>query len=297
MHWSNKYKVQLSDFLEFLFALIGFTASLVELTVYFTREGYCLSWGMPMFLMAIIAYVAYKILKIKKIASIAADSLTTAIQTISEDLKNGIYDLEMMSSKPNNNQLLLLQHAERTGQNICMTLAMELKRLIGEKVSISILVFKPKLKYQTGDELKNAYLTRFSSDNNFDAQRQKSKKHKLVENTSFLEIVTKGQPAFKAPDLIKYNNTLKDLGSGPYLSTIGNWQEYYLSEIVVPIRMELKHKEATESAYDYRGFLCADAKSANAFRNDEIEGYEKLMRTIADYLYIFFDKTKIDEIA
>jgi hypothetical protein len=75
-----------------------------------------------------------------------------------------------------------------------------------------------------------------------------------------------------------------------YKSSDSNWQEFYLSEIVVPIRMELKYKNPKKEGYEYKGFLCADAKSANAFREDEIEDYERLLKAVADYLYIYFDR-------
>lgn len=102
----------------------------------------------------------------------------------------------------------------------------------------------------------------------------------IKDNTDFRRITIDGDNFFSAPDLLalhKYNNTTK------------NFEEYYRSAIVVPIRINrdltnIKPTNNTNFDYHILGFLCID--SVDTFNeSEEFSLATHFLKSFADSLY------------
>lgn len=114
--------------------------------------------------------------------------------------------------------------------------------------------------------------------------------YKIKENTDFSELMDYNniRNQFYQPDLLKYQQKLKE-DDHEYKNSSLNWQDKYLSTVVVPIQIEnilLLNPEV--EAYHVLGFLCLDAAKPNTFSIKRKEPVVQLVKAYADILYTVF---------
>lgn len=85
---------------------------------------------------------------------------------------------------------------------------------------------------------------------------------------------------------------MKEISGKPYQNPNINWNDFYSSTIVVPIRIKRRYIEAeyVGEGFDILGFLCADSNSTSAFPDREMESYVDTVKAFADTLYIYIDR-------
>jgi hypothetical protein len=141
-----------------------------------------------------------------------------------------------------------------------------------QKISVSIKYFDDNIKNIFNAELKTLIRCK-----NSHRDRPRDNKTIIKEITDYSEIILKNEnyfykSNFKTTD--KYNNIM-------------NWNKFYSTRIVVPIRFIPENQLHTLGNKKYYGFICVDAKKAKIFE-DELEIYINLICGVADRLYVYF---------
>lgn len=107
----------------------------------------------------------------------------------------------------------------------------------------------------------------------------------IKDNTIYNEIVSPGrsQGSFYECDLREYVRSLEKKGE-KFLNTNPEWQKYYESAVVVPIRFLNRRspKDTDQDSYTLLGFLCVDSMSRNAFLQSKQAYYTSIIRADAD---------------
>ena len=181
------------------------------------------------------------------------------------------------------------------------TIAEILSTYTNERITVTIRFFEEKVKNINESKLKILTYSKNCSDKREDLflQNKEGNLKVVKDNTDFKLIIgdRKSQiEYFYQTDLEEYDKRLRQDGGylRGYLNTTPNWEDYYKSRIVVPIRMEnnkLFFKEEDEGE-DIIAFLCADAEKAGTFpdKDDERRFYISLLETYANRLYIILNK-------
>lgn len=273
------------DSFEFFVGIITGVASILTIINFYFQQMYILTATAFAFL-GIIAMLVIKILKMKKLLFDKFSALTKVSREISNKLKHEFYILDNLPTKQRIDYDYMSKNIIYICQNLTNRLSEALTRTTAQKVSIIILSTNPDDSSNTDE----AFLSVLGRSDNSDFKRFDTIRYQLKENTDFLQIFDNSISHFSASDLIKKSDMLEKATGKPYLSSEKNWQEYFQSRIVVPIRMQKKFRGIASEGYDYLGYICADARVPNAFRENKLEYYIDLLQGIADQLYLYFDK-------
>lgn len=151
--------------------------------------------------------------------------------------------------------------------------------------------------------LEESILTILSHSEYYDSNRdkyyeEKGKKcpKKINENTEFLKLIDEKNKLlyFYESDLEKYDKSLRSNNTRDtkYKNETPNWEEFYISRVVVPIKIERKKLFYLKSddGDDIIGFLIADVKSNKVFTEAKKNLYISIMQGYASRLYIILNK-------
>ncbi len=115
----------------------------------------------------------------------------------------------------------------------------------------------------------------------------------LDDNTDFKEIISNDnhKDYFYQPDLLAYNNKLKSVESS-YKNTNTDWERYYKSTIVVPIRIEFNrlYHIKKDTSYHIIGFLCVDSEHRDAFTEKQEKYNVGIVNAYADIIYVLLSQ-------
>ncbi len=225
--------------------------------------------------------------------------MAQCVHGIAHDVRDGFYRLRHLRSEwrdrpPGPRDAVNRLHAdsERLGQKTVDSLAHILTEFSGATVCACVKVFyRPGLKTINSDrDLEKAeVVTLCRSHNSHNRRRTLDRPHRVDQNTDFLEIISRGKSFYGAVDL------LAEKRAGRYQNSTLNWENFYLSTVVVPIRlMESQFEEGypggnTDKKYTLQGFVCVDSLSVEAFPDDRIEHYAEFLMMVGDSLYHYLD--------
>lgn len=136
---------------------------------------------------------------------------------------------------------------------------------------------------------KNSQPERKSNDN-------VKKSVKIYDNTDFYDILDLNDvgtnACFYKSNLVEYSKKLKESGK-KYKNTTDDWEKYYKSTIVAPIRVANEHLfyNKLNKGYDVVGFLCVDSLSTEAFRDRDSDktNYSYIVKSFAAEMYIILN--------
>ncbi|UZW12576.1 hypothetical protein OSC52_11990 [Clostridium pasteurianum] len=141
-----------------------------------------------------------------------------------------------------------------------------------QKVSVCIKYFDDNIQNIFDGQLKTLIRSKSSH-----RDRPCDNQTIIKEITDYTEIILKNKNYF-------YRSDLKSVSQ--YINVI-NWDKFYNTRIVVPIRFIPESKIHTLGNKKYYGFICVDAKKSKTFENEK-DTYINLICGVADKLYIYF---------
>lgn len=156
-----------------------------------------------------------------------------------------------------------------------------LEELTGKEIHGCIKLIENNNNKAHRINLNNATVRTFCRSKNSQPERNSNdqinkKSVRILENTDFYDILDTGNSTsnsyFYQSNLIEYSKRLYESGKRYKNSTL-NWEKYYRSTIVAPIRVANEHLffNRWKSGYNVVGFLCVDSMSLEAFRNTEFD--------------------------
>ncbi len=285
MDW-RRLPYGLYDFLEFIVGIFAVVASVLTVV----RGGFNSNPNTfaVAAILGILVMSLIKILKLKKVTRKRASHMAKSNHKAAHRLRNELFRLETLPAKKRSDYDYLFEKLQGIAAATANDISGALTASVGEPVTVCIKYFATPLNNVI--DFDEVYLCVLCRSNNTDLERAGRLRYKLTDNTDFFQIVSQDQSFFAASNLTKKSKMLKKATGKPYLSSATEWSKYYRSRIVVPIRMERKLKGIASEGYEYLGFICADAPSAEAFRQNEISYHVDYLKTFADQLYIYFEK-------
>lgn len=116
----------------------------------------------------------------------------------------------------------------------------------------------------------------------------------IHDNTDFMELMDHNniRNQFYQSNLLEYDKKLRQ-DDHEYKNSSKNWQEKYLSTVVVPIQLSNRYRNVPKNAaYAVVGFLCLDAKRSNTFKRKHKVPICNIVKCYADLLYCVFSLYK-----
>lgn len=213
------------------------------------------------------------------------ESINAAFHKFNHQLRNELYQLNLLSKQGKLNRVILLACLKETGEFTVNLLGDLLSDITGTVVSVHIKTFP------VDTQTPNSYRTLCICAKT-DARRKTIKDHPISENTHFLNIVDGRVPHFFSENLAE---TIKDYKKRDqtFLITSEHWEKWFKSILVAPIRIDASLKGLNdEIKYDYLGFVCCDSLTAGAFKYKDKDAHLNLIKSFADGLYVYLDKIK-----
>lgn len=290
---------QIYDIVEFVLGLFAISIFLIAIILYYKNSNSPVALLFIITLSIISLILLIKLFKLKMIADLRLKEFPEAFHAFTHKLRNEFYLLQHTHDHKNEifNHEYLIENLRSVGRNSSDILAKILTDSTGYNISVSIKYFPimqniaNKNNFEITNDLESVYIKTLCSSSNSNHTRIDDCFFKLSENTSFYKIMVEHASHFAATNLIELNDQSKKCNGRPYQSTISNWQNFYKSEIVVPIRIEGKYlSNRRADIYDLLGFICVDSQSTSAFRVNEIYYYVELIKAFSDVLYKYFDR-------
>jgi|ERR1035437_1709804 hypothetical protein len=197
-------------------------------------------------------------------------------------LRDETYRLQKLKRENKITKDVLKLSLQKTGEEGVNLLQELLSKITNKDISVHIKHFPDGVK-------EGVYRTLcISTHSNKD--RYTIHDHPISENTMMNRIVSgRGGNHFVSNDLKKTIKDYEDATSEHFEISYQNWEKWFNSIIVVPIRIHSSLKDSDDDSYRYLGFICCDAKEKNAFRKSELIGHVDMIKAFADGLYIYLD--------
>jgi len=168
----------------------------------------------------------------------------------------------------------------------------------GQEVSACVKLIVPE-KNNDSISMDEAKVFTFCRSTNSKTKRNSNNNNRennavfIKKNTDFRIILKDGEPYFYQKNLKEYEKDLRKIGE-KYENTTDFYEDYYLSTIVVPIRIDRNLFHDNNFGYEIIGFLCVDSMSINAFRNEEVikERNVNIVKSFAAELYVILNEYK-----
>ena len=250
---------------------------------------------------SIVAIV--KLCKYARIIRALRKSFTYNYYNAAHDLRNVYFDILKQHKKEHSEDSVeILTRITRTFLGDTLDYLCEiLESLTGKEIHGCIKLIENLHGQANEIDPKVATVKTFCRSRNTQPARM-SNKHvgnkskRIYENSDFYDILdpddTSCNSCFYCSNLKEYAKYLKKSGKS-YKNTTLNWDDYYRSTIVAPIRVaneRLFFNNLTEG-YNVVGFLCVDSMSTEAFRNTEFEkeNYSYIVKSFAAEVYIILN--------
>lgn len=239
------------------------------------------------------AIMTVKVFRYRKVQMETRRAISDAYYTFLHAIRNTVGELRV-SQKNKGLNIGFLTNATKDVCNIALDgLCNTFKALCREEVSACIKL----VDYSSENKENNRYVFTFARSANSDGDRitndESEPKDYIIKNTDFNDIIEQRLSYFYKCDLIKYDAELKKVGK-EYENTTPNWDKFYRSTIVVPIRIAHRrsHTTSKENEYLIIGFLCVDSMSTNIFIASQEKYFCNIMKSYAALLYTFFSLYK-----
>lgn len=280
------------DLLEFIFGSLATIAAILGIVTYFQNNitGNILFSIIAPLVLCVVCVI--KISKIRKIANNRLHNFSECFHKLTDLVRDEFFQLKKMVDKKELTMSFLLQALQKTTQKSVDWLALSLTSSTGYQISATIKYFDNGSIQSSEITNEMKVITLCRSSNQAKARISKDKPSKIIDNTDFYELVQNSKPHFAATDLKKHSQKHKEINGEPYKNSNLVWNDYYLSTIVVPIRIQRRHIDPKfdDDGYDIVGFLCVDSNSRSAFRDSDIDAYINFVKAFADCLYKYFDR-------
>jgi hypothetical protein len=286
---------ELFDFLEFVVGVFSLISSAIAIYTFWVTP----TDKIQIFVFVIIAILSLCVIffiktwKLKNIAQERLSAFSKAFHRYTDELRDKLYNLTYHYETGSLSYDQLRTESENMGQIVVDLLADILTLSTGKKVSVCIKYFPDDQPRPSDERLQEEdYLLKtLCRSHNSDPNRKIDELTPIRGNTSFFRIMNERKGYFAASNLLAWSRKMREAGMGGYQNPNPDWEKYYLSTIVVPIRIKEKSEtRRTDIKYDLIGFLCADSLSTSAFRETQIDDYVHLIKSFASGLYIYLDQ-------
>lgn len=247
--------------------------------------------------------VTVKLCKYARIYRALRKSFTYNYYNAAHDLRNVYFDiLKQHKKEQSEDSIEILTTITRTFLGDTLDYLCEiLESITGKEIHGCIKLIENLHEQADGIDPKVATVKTFCRSKNTQPQRVSNdqvdnKSIKICDNTDFYDILdpdnTSCNSCFYCSNLKELEKQLKKSGKR-YKNTTLDWEDYYRSTIVAPIRVANKRlffNQLTEG-YNVVGFLCVDSMSTEAFRNTafEKENYSYIVKSFAAEIYIILN--------
>jgi hypothetical protein len=284
MRLSTKHTLKI-ELLQILTAIVSLVTATIALISYYKQKEYFELSLIIAFLLTTCMLIFICINYWNK-ANTRYQSNNAAFHEFNHRLRNEVYELRLLASQGKLTSGTLTANVKKTGEFSVNLLANLLTEITGEDISVHIKTFPidtPK---------PNSYRT-LCICSKTDPRRLTINDHPLNENTHFKRIVEGVEPHFFSDNFAKTIKDYKKATGRKFSITAENWEDWFQSIIVVPIRIESHLKGVADgTVYDYIGFICCDGKSAGSFRIKDMDAHLHLVKSFADGLYIYLDRIR-----
>ncbi len=247
--------------------------------------------------------VTVKLFKYARIYRALRKSFTYNYYNATHDLRNAYFDiLKQHKKEQSDDSIEILTTITRTFLGDTLDYLCEiLKSITGKEIHGCIKLIENLHEQANGIDPRVATVKTFCRSKNTQPQRVSkdkvdNKSKKIYDNTDFYDILdpdnASSNSCFYCSNLKEFEKQLKKSGK-IYKNTTLEWEDYYRSTIVAPIRVaneRLFFNKLTEG-YNVVGFLCVDSMSTEAFRNTafEKENYSYIVKSFAAEIYIILN--------
>ena len=233
-----------------------------------------------LYLIFLTVFIIRRYFSLKKYQKNIVETLNaenSIVYNLLQEFGNTIVDSSLKVKKKND---LDYDHFKVIVKNICSNISRIVLRVSGVEFSVCVKAFSLNDLLETeydnmstitlARETKN-YLKRTQNDNN---------KQRIADNTSFKELLDRGDYLWSCADLSKLDPQI--VAGSSYKNPDANYREYYKSTIVVPIRSRIEivnqrivdySNHDSKATFHCLGFLCVD--SLESFEDDD-ERFTKL---------------------
>ena len=244
-----------------------------------------------------------KLCKYARIIRALRKSFTYNYYNAAHDLRNVYFDILMQHKKEESKDSVeILTTVTRTFLGDTLDYLCEiLESLTGKEIHGCIKLIENLHGQSSEIDPRVATVKTFCRSKNTQPQRVSNdqvdnKSKRIYDNTDFYDILdsdnTSCNSCFYCSNLKEYEKHLRKSGKR-YKNTTPDWEDYYRSTIVAPIRVANKRLffNNLTSGYNVVGFLCVDSMSTEAFRNTtfEKENYSYIVKSFAAEVYIILN--------
>jgi hypothetical protein len=287
-------KYQLIDTFERIVGSLSILASIFDVIFFF--QGHLSLWVAVSFALIVISllFVA-KIWKLEKLSLDRMFAFTEAFNQGSKAIRDDFYYLRQQGKQRLLTEEQLIRNAKATCGRCVDLIAHALTTSAIENVSVCIKYFPQDYHPRNVAKLplEDYHVKTLCRSHNTVAERSNDEGQALArigDNTDFRLITKEQRPYFLAEDLHEFDRISRKAGFEPYQNSNLDWEKYYLSTIVVPIRIENRLVGTASSGYDLLGFLCVDSLSISAFRESDAQTYVNFLQSFAHLLYPYFER-------
>lgn len=304
---ANKIPLWVYNLIGLVSGIVGLLSPVWGVILYFTGQFAKNNSTHLLFVVLSISYIATiigLIIKLKKYRAV----MSGVIQSTSEgfyhflhESRDTLFSVLKYKKTESLNVHLLNEMVERYCKDMLDELCKIIKSLTDQEVSACIKIIVPE---NGNDEirLKDAKVKTFVRSRNTDSGRQNNAEcseykriPKIMDNSDFRDILDPDSPTKKAyfykKSLIEYAEEEKKHDRS-YDNTTKNWEKYYRSAIVVPIRIkhEYLYFSNKDKYYHVIGFLCVDSLSEDAFLEKQERYNVNMVKAFAAEAYVILSK-------
>lgn len=305
--WTNSIPYWVYNIVGLVSGIIGIVSPVLSAVAYAIGKYEKNTGTTTFFCLVIVGYVAILIvltIRVRKYQAVSRNIMRSTAEGYSRFLKDArdtFFDVVHQRKARTLNIHLLDKEVKDCFQKNLDELCGIMKSFTGEEVSACIKVVLPK---EDGEEItwKDAMVQTFARSTNTDSERNNYdihlKKQYVKDNSDFLDILNPDSDSKKSyfykRSLIEYEKEQKKNGK-VYLNSTPNWENYYRSTIVVPIRI---HNEKISYSkkngyYHVIGFVCVDSMSENAFLEKQEKYNVDVVKSFAAEAYIILSRYQL----
>lgn len=257
-------------------------------------------------IMSFAIVVTVKLSKYAKIVRKLKKDISFNYYNVAHDLRNSYFDILQRHKKAVKDSTTsriqgLTQDTRIFLENSLNYLCEILSSMSGQEIHGCVKLIENAQGKSSGLNIKTATVRTFCRSKNSQPERIANDKtdrtpKRIFDNSDFYDILDStnvdANSYFYQSNLVDYKKKLKASGK-KYKNTTEDWEKYYRSSIVVPIRAANERLFFTRrrAGYDVIGFLCVDSMSTEAFRNNEFDkrNYTYIVKSFAAEMYIILN--------
>lgn len=285
MTLKNNRHIIIFDAVQILSTVISLTSGILGLVLYVNAGQKANIWIFCTVL-ACIVMLGFTFIRLWANTTKRFESTNQAFHNFNHTIRNELYKLKLLSASGTLTRESLVANVEKTGQFSVNLLSELLTEITQTPVSVHIKAFPvtspAPLSYRTLCICSMA-----------DRARLQVTDHPIARNTHFRRIVEGHDNHFLSNNLAKRMKDYKKATGEDFLISTDNWKKWFLSILVVPIRIECRLRGIEDGArYDYLGFVCCDSPEKGAFKLAYKKALLDMAKSFADGLYVYLDEIR-----